>query len=78
MQGIVRKMLIALGLVVVCGVILAATKAYGVWVITGIAAVLVFLGLLRKETPATGEEGAGEKPQTALSEGRERRDSHEA
>jgi hypothetical protein len=78
MQGIVKKMLIAAGLVVVCGVILAATKAYGVWVISGIAAVLFVLGLLRKEKSATGEGGKGEKAGTALPEGRERRDPREA
>lgn len=77
MQGVVKRVLIAVGLVVVCGIILKATKAYGVWVISGIAAVLFVLGLLRKEQRATGEEGGGEKAGTALPEGRERRDSHE-
>lgn len=75
MQGVLKKVLIAVGLVVVCGIILKATKAYGVWVISGIAMVLFVLGLLRKEPRVTGEEGGGEKAGTALPEGRESRET---
>lgn len=55
-----------MALVVVCAVILAATRSYGVWVITGFAIFLFILGLLRKEKAPdkAGEtrNDDGEKP----------------
>jgi hypothetical protein len=56
-----RQILIALGLVAVCLIILTAMKAYGVWVISGIAVVLFVLGFLRKEK-AAGDSGGEVKP----------------
>lgn len=49
MNVVLRRVFTALALVVVCVVILAATKSYGIWVITGFAVFLFILGLLRKE-----------------------------
>ncbi len=49
MNVALKRVFIALALVVVCAIILAATKSYGVWVITGFAVFLFILGLLRKE-----------------------------
>ena len=49
MNTVWKRAVIAAALIAVCVVILAATKRYGVWIITGIAAVLFILGLLRKE-----------------------------
>ena len=37
MNKVLKRVLIAAALVTVCAVILAATKRYGVWIITGIA-----------------------------------------
>jgi hypothetical protein len=55
MNTALKRVLIAAALMVVCAVILAATKRYGVWIITGIAAVLFILGILRKEdSPGKG------------------------
>lgn len=51
MRVVLKRVLIAAVLVAICAAILAATKAYGVWVITGIAALLFALGLLRREKP---------------------------
>ncbi|MBE0557585.1 MAG: hypothetical protein IH628_10165 [Proteobacteria bacterium] len=56
MNIVLKRVLIAAALVAVGAVILAATKLYGVWVITGIAAVLFILGLLRKDN-APGKGG---------------------
>ncbi len=56
MNILVKRILIAAVLMTVCAVIFAATKLYGVWVITGIAVALVILGLLRKDE-ASGKEG---------------------
>ncbi len=56
MKLVVKRVLIAAVLVVVSVAILAATKAYGVWVIIGIAGVLFVLGILRKEK-SPGEAG---------------------
>ena len=78
MQGVVKKVLIAVVLVVVSVAVLAATKAYGVWVISGIAVVLFVLGLLRKEPRSGGEEKADKGAGKTRSEGQERQDSHEA
>ena len=59
MNVVLKRIFIAAVLVAVCAVILAATKSYGVWVITGIAVLLFIFGLLRKEkTP----DKAGEAP----------------
>jgi uncharacterized membrane protein (DUF373 family) len=64
MNVVLKRVFIALALVAVCVVILAATKSYGVWVITGFAVLLFILGLLRKEkTPDKAD---------AVREGRER------
>jgi hypothetical protein len=49
MNIIIKRLFTALALVVVCVGILAATKLYGIWVITGFAVFLFILGLLRKE-----------------------------
>ncbi len=57
MKIVLKRVLIAAVLVAICGAVLAATKAYGVWVITGIAALLFVLGLLRREK---SPGGAGE------------------
>jgi len=51
MNVVLKRAFTALALVVVCAVILAATKSYGIWVITGFAVFLFILGLLRKEKP---------------------------
>ncbi len=55
MNTVLKRVLIAAALIAVCAVILAATKRYGVWIITGIAVVLFILGLLRKDN-APGRE----------------------
>jgi hypothetical protein len=60
MNVVLKRIFIAAALVVVCVVILAATKAYGVWVITGIAVLLFIFGLLRKEK---APDKAGEAPE---------------
>ena len=78
MQGVVKKVLIAVGLLVVGVVVLTATKAYGVWVISGIAVVLFVLGILRKEQGPTGEKDGGKKAGTGQDGDPEGRDSHEA
>ena len=49
MNTVLKRVLIAAALIAVCAVILAATRRYGVWIITGIAVVLFILGLLRKD-----------------------------
>ena len=51
MNTVWKRAVIAAALIAVCAVILAATRRYGVWIITGIAAVLFILGLLRKDKP---------------------------
>jgi hypothetical protein len=58
MWVVLRRVAIAAALVVICVAILAATKAYGVWVITGIACVLFVLGLFHRDKPSgkAGEE----------------------
>ena len=56
MNTVWKRAVIAAALIAVCVVILAATKRYGVWIITGIAAALFILGLLRKDK-APGSEG---------------------
>jgi hypothetical protein len=65
MNVVLKRVFIALALVAVCVVILAATKSYGIWVITGFAVFLFILGLLRKEkTPDKADEvrmDSGEK-----------------
>lgn len=66
MNVVLKQVFTALALVVVCVVILAATKSYGIWVITGFAVFLFILGLLRKEKAPdkAGEprDDSGEKP----------------
>ena len=61
MNVVLKRILIAAGLIVFCVVLLAGVKSYGVWVITGVAVVLVIVGLLRKENPEgpEGPEGQG-------------------
>jgi hypothetical protein len=49
MNVVLKRVFIALALVAVCAVILAATKSYGIWVITGFAVFLFILGILKKE-----------------------------
>ena len=49
MNPVWKRAVIAAALIAVCAVILVATRRYGVWIITGIAAVLFILGLLRKD-----------------------------
>ena len=56
MNTVLKRVLIAAALMAVCVVILAATRRYGVWIITGIAVVLFILGLLRKDN-APGKGG---------------------
>ncbi|MHB9096976.1 MAG: hypothetical protein ACYC5X_04045 [Syntrophales bacterium] len=58
MKVVLKRALIAAVLVAICVAVLAATKAYGVWVITGTAVLLFILGLLRREkSPGrTGED----------------------
>jgi hypothetical protein len=56
MNTVLKQALIAAALIAVCAAILAATRRYGVWIITGIAAALFILGLLRKGN-APGREG---------------------
>jgi hypothetical protein len=57
MNVVLKRVFIALALVAVCVVILAATKTYGIWVMTGFAVFLFILGLLRKEkTPDKADE----------------------
>ncbi len=61
MNVVLKRALIAFGLVVFCGAVFVAVKSYGVWVITAVAAVLFILGLLRKDNTA-GPEGRDEAP----------------
>ncbi|MBA4423737.1 MAG: hypothetical protein C0390_11685, partial [Syntrophus sp. (in: bacteria)] len=66
MNVVLKRVFLALALVVVCAVILAATKSYGIWVISGFAVFFFILGLLRKEkAPDKADEARtdnGEKP----------------
>ena len=55
MNPVWKRAVIAAALIAVCAVILVATRRYGVWIITGIAAVFFILGLLRKDNPPAGE-----------------------
>lgn len=59
MNVVLKRVFIALALVVTCAIILAATKFYGIWVIIGFAVFLFILGLLRREKAPdkTGEAG---------------------
>jgi hypothetical protein len=59
MNVILKRILIAAGLLVFCVALFAGVKSYGVWVISGVAVVLFILGLLRKEKP-DGPEGRDE------------------
>jgi hypothetical protein len=59
MNVLLKRILIAAGLIVFCAVLFAGVKAYGVWVITGVAVVLFIVGLLRKDKPE-GPEGRDE------------------
>lgn len=54
-----KRVLIALGLMLFCIAVFAAVKAYGVWVITVVAVILFILGILRKDQPAGPERGEG-------------------
>jgi hypothetical protein len=59
MNLMLKRILIAAGLLAFCIAVLAGVKSYGVWVITGIAAVLFMVGLLRKEPPSGPEAPDG-------------------
>lgn len=52
MNSIIKRTLIALGLIAFCSAVLAATKSYGVWVISAIAIGLFIVGMLRGEKTA--------------------------
>ena len=52
MHVVLKRVLIAFGLIVFCGAVFVAVKSCGIWVITGAAVVLFIVGLLRKEKPA--------------------------
>jgi len=52
-----KRVLIALGLMLFCIAVFAAVKAYGVWVITVVAVILFILGVLRKDQSAGPESG---------------------
>ncbi len=54
-----KRVLIALGLMLFCIAVFAAVKAYGVWVITVVVVILFILGILRKDQPAGPESGEG-------------------
>ncbi len=62
MNNILKRAVIAVALVAFCAAILTATKAYGVWVISGIACILFAFGLLRREKPPGN--GSGEDTDT--------------
>jgi len=62
MKLILKQVVIAAGLVAVCVLVLAATRTYGVWVISAIAVVLVLLGLLRKDRSPDQTGKADEAP----------------
>jgi uncharacterized membrane protein YhaH (DUF805 family) len=49
MNMVLKRVRIAWALVVVCTIILVASKSYGIWVITGFAFFLYILGLVIKE-----------------------------
>jgi hypothetical protein len=55
MKVVLKRVLIAAALLAACVAILAAVKAYGVWVLSGIAVVLFGLGLLRKDKKPSGD-----------------------
>jgi hypothetical protein len=59
MNIVLKRILIASGLVVFCGAIFAGVKFYGVWVISVVAVVLFIAGMLRKDKSAgsRGDEG---------------------
>lgn len=71
MNIVIKRVLTAAALVAVCGLILLAVKSYGVWVLSGIAVVLVIVGLLRKEAPpaAKAEPTGGTLPPSGPGEG---------
>lgn len=54
---LLKRILIALALVAFCAALLAATKSYGIWVISGAALCFFILGLLRKEKRADARVG---------------------
>jgi hypothetical protein len=62
MNRVVKWVLIAAIMIVVCWAVLTATKSYGVWVISGIAVVLFCVGMLGKESPIAAPD---EKDQEA-------------
>ncbi|MHB8772605.1 MAG: hypothetical protein ACYC7J_16550 [Syntrophales bacterium] len=64
MNAVLKRVAIAAVLIVVGGVIFALTKRYGVWVITGIAVVLFFLGLLRRDEAKKGGDNVPEDTNT--------------
>jgi hypothetical protein len=51
MNMVLKRILIAAGLIVFCGAVFVGVKSYGVWVITGVAIVLFIAGLLRQDKP---------------------------
>lgn len=71
MNIVIKRVLTAVALVAVCVLILLAIKSYGVWVISGIAVVLVIFGLLRREAPPAAKadpEGGGALPPSGAGE----------
>lgn len=60
MNVVLKRTLIAVGLIVFCGAVFVGVKSYGVWVITGVAVVLFILGLLRKEKPDGSRDREGQ------------------
>ena len=64
MGKMLKQVLIALGLLLLCIALLAGVKSYGVWVISAVAVVLFVIGILRKEKPAASGHGQ-EKQESA-------------
>jgi hypothetical protein len=61
MNIVLKRVLMAAGLIIFCVAIFAGVKSYGVWVITAVAVVLFVVGLLRKDKPAG--PGGGDESQ---------------
>ncbi len=69
MSAVLKRVMIAAVLLVVCAVIFVLTKRYGVWVITGIAVVLFLVGLLRRDDATGGADEVPEDRDTGSSPG---------
>ena len=59
MNMVLKRVLIAAGLIIFCGAVFVGVKSYGVWVITGVAVILFIAGLLWKDKPV-GRDGRDE------------------